>query len=66
MYGILLPRCLRDMVCDSGSSSQTTRFFVGKKIVRGLYDYTSAVVVGPGEVSDLNFKKGDIMEILNE
>lgn len=38
----------------------------GKKIIRGLYDYTSAVDPSSTEIPDLNFKKGDIMEVLKE
>jgi len=36
----------------------------GKKVVRGLYDYVA--VEDSGDAPDLNFKKGDVMEILQE
>lgn len=38
----------------------------GRKIVRGLHDYSTENVVADGEVPDLNFTKGDVMEILSE
>lgn len=38
----------------------------GKKIVRGLYDYAPGVEAAAGDIPDLNFKKGDLMEVLKE
>ena len=36
--------------------------YLGKKIVRAMYDYQS----DGGGADDLNFQKGDIMEITSE
>lgn len=41
-------------------------FRLGKKIVRGLYDYTTADGGATGDIPDLDFKKGDIMEVIQE
>lgn len=38
----------------------------GKKVVRGLYDYTSVTDAAVTDTPDLNFKKGDIMEVIQE
>lgn len=38
----------------------------GRKIIRGIYDYTSSLDPSSSETPDLNFKKGDIMEVLQE
>lgn len=38
----------------------------GKKIIRGLYDYVSTIDPSSIEGTDLNFKKGDVMEIIDE
>lgn len=38
----------------------------GKKVVRAVYDYTSALPPDGTSVPDLNFKKGELMEVTNE
>ena len=44
------------MVCVSVGSREVT----GDKIIHGLYDYAAATP------DDLPFKKGDVMEVLND
>ena len=44
----------------------TVTDILGKKIVRGMYDYVSAIDVATADVPDLNFNKGDVMEVLKE
>jgi len=38
----------------------------GRKIIRGIYDYNSSFDPSSSDTPDLNFKKGDIMEVLQE
>ena len=44
------------------SSMDSLYIYLGKKIVRAMYDYQS----DGGGADDLNFQKGDIMEITSE
>ena len=39
---------------------------VGKQIVRALYDYVSAETDPSADAPDLNFKKGDVMEVISK